>query len=160
MLRNAVGSKKAADPEDAPVGDIVVASIPTLAFGINKRARNLKTFLSNWRTGHKNVLIVVDECHHCAAPTWRALLHALERRFPGNRLLGLSATPTRTAERERPILWHYFHRVIHEEPVLRLIHERVLAMPRIRLVETGVQEIADAASKRYFQQFHDFSPRF
>jgi DNA repair protein RadD len=36
-------------------------------------------------------LIVVDECHHAAAPTWRRILDA----YPNAKVLGVSATPQR-----------------------------------------------------------------
>lgn len=68
--------------EKSPDADIVFASIQTLG-----RASGLGAFARD-----RFDYVVVDEFHHAAAPTYRALLDHFEPEF----LLGLTATPDRT----------------------------------------------------------------
>jgi superfamily II DNA or RNA helicase/diadenosine tetraphosphate (Ap4A) HIT family hydrolase len=62
--------------------DVLFASIQTLG-----RARHLRNFPADYFD-----YIIVDEFHHAAAPTYRALIEHFTPRF----LLGLTATPERT----------------------------------------------------------------
>ena len=68
--------------EKDPSADVLFASIQTLG-----RVRHLRNFPSDWFD-----YIIVDEFHHAAAPTYRALIDHFTPRF----LLGLTATPERT----------------------------------------------------------------
>ncbi|MCB9891592.1 MAG: DEAD/DEAH box helicase family protein [Planctomycetes bacterium] len=68
--------------EKTPDTDILFASVQTLA-----RTQHLDTFATN----HFDY-VIVDEFHHAAAATYRALIDHFEPRF----LLGLTATPERT----------------------------------------------------------------
>jgi superfamily II DNA or RNA helicase len=113
--------------------DVLVGSIPTLTFAYKRGGRNLSRMLD---VHPRFSLVVVDECHHGVAETWTWLIEELRRRIPGVRILGLSATPTRHAEQEQPLLWKIFGQVVHEEPVLDLIDSGVLARPTIIPVDT------------------------
>lgn len=113
--------------------DVLVVSIPTLTFAYKRGGRNLSRMLD---VHPRFSLVVVDECHHGVAETWTWLIEELRRRIPGVRILGLSATPTRHAEQEQPLLWKIFGQVVHEEPVLDLIDSGVLARPKIIPVDT------------------------
>jgi superfamily II DNA or RNA helicase len=130
--------------------DVVIASLPTL--GWTRELPNVDKLLD---IHEKFDLIVVDECHHAVASTWKRLLKELRRRLPASKLLGLSATPTRTAEREVPELWKLFGRIIHEVSPLPLIKQGVLARPHIISVET--EQVFEATEKeaQLFQQFDD-----
>jgi len=66
---------------------IVVATVQTLA---NKR---LKEFIT--RFGRRIALFVIDEAHHAAAPTYRAIVDAINEARPDAMLLGFTATPNR-----------------------------------------------------------------
>lgn len=77
-------------------------------------------------------VIIVDEAHHTVAPTYREVLRRLE--VKGRLLLGLSATPTRTNESERPGLTNIFNkRVIYQERYVDLMKQGFLAEPRHRV---------------------------
>lgn len=131
------------------VTDVTVASIPTLAF---QDDRGLAAFTS--AQGGFDVC-VVDECHHGAARTWRRLIEALRERAPGLRVLGLSATPTRTDEKELTSLTRHFGEILFEVATLPLIERGILANPRIIAVDTGRRFAATAAERDSFEQFHD-----
>jgi len=66
---------------------IVVATVQTLA---NKR---LKEFIA--RFGRRIALFVIDEAHHAAAPTYRAIVDAINEARPDAMVLGFTATPNR-----------------------------------------------------------------
>jgi len=104
-------------------------------------------------------LVVVDECHHAVAASWRRVIQGLLKRCPGVRLLGLSATPTRTATSERPQFWKLFSEIIHEEPALQLIREGILARPHLHVVETHRDYRANDEDRRHARKFKDLSSR-
>ncbi len=124
--------------------DVVVASIPTLTLGYRHGGRNLSRLL---HAHPRFSLVVVDECHHGVALTWTWLIEELRKRLPQTRILGLSATPTRHAEQEQPLLWELFKEVIHEEPVLDLIDSGILARPTVIPVDTQVTFDATASEE-------------
>lgn len=133
-----------------PADDIVVASIASLA-----RAHEVVEAL----VADPHLFVVVDEAHHAPARSYRNLLEKLDarKRF---RLLGLTATPTRTRESERGTLHELFGgRVIHQVEVRALIDRRILASPRpVHVatraeVETGVT-LDDLA---HWETFNDLS---
>ena len=69
--------------EDDWSGDVVFASVPTLAQP--KRLESMRSFTN----------MVVDECHHSAAKGWERVLKKARVRNQKLRTLGLSATPER-----------------------------------------------------------------
>jgi len=81
-----VGIEKAEDraPDNCA---IVVATVQTLA-GVR-----LEEFLK--RFGRRIALFVIDEAHHAAAPTYRAILSKILQRRPDALVLGFTATPSR-----------------------------------------------------------------
>jgi superfamily II DNA or RNA helicase len=111
-----------AEGQAAP-GQITVAMVQTLA---GMSAEELGEL--GWRFG----CVVVDECHHTPAVTFRTVLGA----FPGQWRVGLSATPTRTDCLDgmlRYCIGPELYRVTHE----RLVEEGHLIIPQVRFVKTG-----------------------
>jgi superfamily II DNA or RNA helicase len=145
--RFAKGSKKV----QAPV-DVLVASIPSLARKRDERLHCLDQVLRQQRGFG---LIVVDECHHGVARTWKRLIRELQERCPNIKLLGLSATPTRSAEKEQPAFWGLFDSIVHEVELLDLIQRRVLARPKVEVINTGFEFSATPREKAGFEQFND-----
>lgn len=135
------GNRKAREPVD-----VLVASIPTLV-----RAGALESVFREQRDIR---LAVVDECHHAAAPSWKRLLQQLRARGKV-RLLGLSATPTRSAERERDTLWRIFDgTIIHEAHAAELIARGVLAKPDLEFVATNREYGATPKENADWNRFH------
>ena len=133
-----------------PADDIVVASIASLA-----RAPEVVDAL----VADRQLFVVVDEAHHAPARTYRNLLARLEarKRF---RLLGLTATPTRTRESERGVLHELFGgRVIHQVELRTLIERGILALPRPVHVPTNA-EVETGVTRddlAHWETFNDLS---
>ena len=65
--------------------------------------RNLER-LDSWLKGEKEIYLVVDEAHHSTAKTYRRVIDYVKGKVPDVKLIGLTATPFRTAEDERGLL--------------------------------------------------------
>jgi superfamily II DNA or RNA helicase len=66
---------------------VVVATVQTLA------GRRLDEFIA--RFGRRISLFVIDEAHHAAAPTYRAIVDAIISARPDANVIGFTATPNR-----------------------------------------------------------------
>lgn len=134
--------------------DVVVASLPTLAWGRHSGLPNVDE-LHNLHGVFD--LVVIDECHHAPAVTWRKVIQKLVGRRR-TKLLGLTATPTRSSDDEKTVLWQQFHRVIHEEHILDMVKAGILAEPVVYPVATGRTFDADANERREYARFRDLPP--
>jgi superfamily II DNA or RNA helicase len=131
-----IGRFQAGERKNRERVDVTVASIPTIA-----RKGSLERLL---RTQERFDLVVVDECHHSVATTWRNLVDALRVQFLAVRILGLSATPYRQELKEDFALRRMFgQHVIHEVSATELIESQVLSVPLFVEVATG--ELMDFA---------------
>ena len=99
-----------------PSDDVILASVASL-----HRHRNVfRGLLSDPR-----VFVVVDEAHHAPATSYRLLLESLPQ---ARRVVGLTATATRTTPRERPVLGHLFgNSIISQADLESLIERRILS---------------------------------
>lgn len=99
-------------------------------------------------------VLIVDEAHHIAAPTWRGILE----NYPNAKLVGLTATPCRSDGRG---LGNYFNRVIEGPQIPDLIALGHLvrtvyyapAEPDLRGVETRqgdyvIKQLADRMNRK------------
>lgn len=59
--------------------------------------RNLNC-LDSWLKGEKEIYLIVDEAHHSTAKTYRRVIDYVKGKVPAVKLIGLTATPFRTAE--------------------------------------------------------------
>ena len=69
--------------------------------------RNLSV-LDKWLKGENEVYCVIDEAHHATAKTYRKIINYVQERVPNMKLLGLTATPFRTAKEEDGLLSKIF----------------------------------------------------
>ena len=69
--------------------------------------RNMSV-LDKWLKGEKEIYLVIDEAHHATAKTYRKIIKYIEERVPNLKLLGLTATPFRTAKEEEGLLAKIF----------------------------------------------------
>lgn len=99
-----VGIEKAEDraPENC---SIVVATVQTLT------GTRLSEFMR--RFGRRIALFVIDEAHHAAAPTYRAILSKISQRRPEALILGFTATPSR-GDGIRLIDDGIFHQLVYQ----------------------------------------------
>lgn len=65
--------------------------------------RNIER-LDKWLEGEKELYLVVDEAHHSTAKTYRKVINYVKDKVPNLKLIGLTATPFRTAEEEQGLL--------------------------------------------------------
>ncbi len=133
--------------------DIVIASVASLA-----RHPDIVTQMLN----DPRIFTVIDEGHHSVAPSYELILRELRAR-PSRRLLGLTATPTRTLARERPRLNELFgNRILYEADVDELIERGILARPVLVRVDTHVNVDRDLTPSELAALEHggDFNPAF
>ena len=113
--------------------------------------RNLSA-LDNWLTGEKEIFLVVDEAHHSTAKTYRRVIDYVRSKVPHVKLIGLTATPFRTAEQERGLLGRIYtdgvknNAVVHNDVGITyqislkdLINRRILAKPVFESYQTEEQ---------------------
>lgn len=80
-------------------------------------------------------LIIIDECHHSAAVSYRKILDT----FPNAHVLGFTATPTRTSPREKKILASIWDGILYNEySIKRAILEGWLANIYYYSVKTDI----------------------
>jgi len=119
----------------SPQDDIVIASVQS----IRQDSTGGENLEKNWLSHHKNVVLVIDEAHHAPARTYRGLIDTFRKHANPFRMIGLTATPFRTAEREQGHIKKLFPDDITYKTDLRtLINRGILAEPFFRSPETGV----------------------
>ena len=116
-----------------PKDSVVVASVFSVGLGNGSR------FLKNkWLIDDTPVFLVVDEAHHAVAPTYRRVIDTVKQHNPGTRVLGLTATPFRTAEREQGLLKKVFpDDIVFRADMQDLLTQGILAQPRFEDIATG-----------------------
>ncbi len=130
-----------------PADDVVVASIASLA--------RRPDITENWLRADSKRFVVIDEAHRAPAKSYKDLIERLKKRKPYH-LLGITATPTRTLEIERPVLTGLFGgKTISQVTIRTLIEENVLARPHLVTVKTDadVEQGVTRDELRYYERF-------
>ena len=65
--------------------------------------RNIER-LDQWIKDEKDLYLIIDEAHHSTAKTYRKIIDYVRAKVPNLKLIGLTATPFRTAEEEKGLL--------------------------------------------------------
>ncbi|PSB26724.1 helicase [Chlorogloea sp. CCALA 695] len=122
--------------------DIIIASKDSLNSGMDY-------LLNKWANNLDEVLLVVDEAHHATAKTYRKVIHALEESKPRTfKMLGLTATPFRTAIDEGGLLKQIFpDDIIFKEDLRSLITIGILADPIFEELPTKLEIYNDLLPK-------------
>lgn len=113
--------------------DIIIASKDSLNSGFNH-------LVNKWSLNNKSseVFLVIDEAHHSVAKTYRKLISSVRDNVNHFQLLGLTATPIRTAENEKGLLRKIFTDDIAYKVDLRtLINRGILSEPIFEELSTG-----------------------
>jgi len=134
--------------EVSPTDDIIICSIGSIA----RRMDIIEDLLHD-----PNCFVVIDEAHHTVARTYHRLVRALP---PARRLLGITATPTRTAEDERPVLASLFGgNTLYQVAIRPLIEQGFLARPMPVQVMTHQRADAGvtATDQQFLAQFNELS---
>jgi len=134
LLRQAAAKIQVADPtlglgvgfvaaERDDVGaPVVVASVQTLA-----RTRRLERLPRQFDT------VVVDECHHASAQSYRRILAHLE---PSPLILGVTATPQRS---DGQLLGEVWEEIVYQRGIVEMIRAGYLA--DVRGIRVGLESI-------------------
>lgn len=98
--------------------------------------------LDKWLKGEKELYLIVDEAHHSTAKTYRRIIDYVKSKVPNLKLIGLTATPFRTAENEQGLLARIYSdgikdgKVVHGDVGIayqiglkELINRQILAKP-------------------------------
>ncbi len=114
--------------------DIIIASKDSLNSGMDY-------LLNKWAKNLDEVLLVIDEAHHATAKTYRKVINALEESKPKTfKMLGLTATPFRTAISEGGLLKQVFpDDIIFKEDLRKLIALGILADPIFEELPTKLE---------------------
>lgn len=118
--------------------DLIIASKDSLNAGFDYL---YKKWIHN---NTDEIFLVIDEAHHATAKTYRKLISNIWENVQSFRLLGLTATPTRTAESEQGLLKKVFpDDIIYKIDLKTLIRLGILSEPIFEEVETGINFIKD-----------------
>jgi ATP-dependent helicase IRC3 len=133
-----------------PADDIVIASVASLT-----RRRDIARLLLN----DEGRMVVIDEAHHAPAKSYRDIIEELQTRKSW-RVLGLTATPTRTIEQQRPILAQLFGgRILYQVGLHELIRRGILSRPIPVIVHTGANVEAGVTDddRAHYERFGELS---
>lgn len=111
--------------------DIIIASVQTLN-------RNLERLKNQFLKYNEEVFLVIDEAHHATARTYKALINTIEENCNKFNVIGLTATPFRTADKEKSLLAKVFDpKTIYKKDLRELIINKILADPKFIPIETN-----------------------
>lgn len=79
-----------------PTDNLLIVSKDSIGRNLNR--------LDPWLKGEKEIYLIVDEAHHSTAKTYRRVIDYVREKVPAVKLIGLTATPFRTAEDEQGLL--------------------------------------------------------
>ena len=117
--------------------EFIIASVQTLN-------RNLDRLYDRYLRHNEQIFFVIDEAHHATASTYRALINKITQSCPKVNILGLTATPYRTAEKEKSYLSKIFDpKPIYKKDLRDLIINGILAEPKFVPVETEINFTKD-----------------
>lgn len=119
----------------------IKASDDLLIVSKDSIGRNLDC-LDLWLNGEKEIFLIVDEAHHSTAKTYRNVIDYVKARVPNVKLIGLTATPFRTVDKEQGLLSKIYQdglqngKVVHgnigiayQIGLKELINRRILSKP-------------------------------
>ncbi len=126
-----------------PQDDIIFASKDSLN-------ANLEYLGKNWLKDDANeVFLVIDEAHHATAKTYRRLIENLRGQCKNLKILGLTATPFRTAEGEQGLLKKVFpDDIVYKADLRTLISRGILSEPIFEEVETKFDFVREFDEKQ------------
>lgn len=104
--------------------DFIIASKDSLNYN--------QEYLKIWLEHNKdNVCLIIDEAHHATAKTYRNIINMVEKSCENNvKIIGLTATPTRTNENEKGLLGKIFtDGICYSIDLKTLINNGILSKP-------------------------------
>lgn len=129
-----------------PSDDLIISSKDSLNSGFNH-------LYNNWIKGNtEEIFLVIDEAHHATAKTYRKLIQNIQENVSHFQMLGLTATPFRTAESEQGLLKKVFpDDIVYKIDLRTLIRLGILSEPHFEEVATGLNFIKDLTEEQIEQ---------
>lgn len=133
-----------------PTDDIIISSKDSLNSGFEYLQKN-------WLNGTEEVLLIIDEAHHATAKTYRKLIENIKKEVRIFKMIGLTATPFRTAESEKGLLIKVFpDDIIHKVDLKTLVTKGILSEPHFEEIKTNYKIEEDELIKIKESKFSDF----
>ena len=122
--------------------DLIISSKDSLNAGFNH-------LYNNWiKNNTEEIFLVIDEAHHATAKTYRKLIKNIQENVSHFQMLGLTATPFRTAESEQGLLKKVFpDDIVYKIDLRTLIRLGILSEPHFEEVSTGMNFIENLTEK-------------
>lgn len=115
-----------------PEDDILIVSKDSIV-------RSLDT-IKKWIGTANEVYCVIDEAHHATAKSYRKIIDYLKANIKSVKLLGLTATPFRTASEEAGLLKKIFtDDIVYKVDLTDLIKKEILSRPIFEECDTNVE---------------------
>ena len=129
-----------------PSDDLIISSKDSLNAGFIH-------LYNNWIKGNtEEIFLVIDEAHHATAKTYRKLIQNIQENVSRFQMLGLTATPFRTAESEQGLLKKVFpDDIVYKIDLRTLIRLGILSEPHFEEVATGLNFIKDLTEEQIEQ---------
>ena len=122
--------------------DIIISSKDSIRVSTKKGSQNrgFNYLYDNWiKHNPQDIFLVVDEAHHATAKTYRHLIDKVNENVKEFRMLGLTATPFRTAEYEKGLLVKVFpDDIIYKIDLRTLIDRGILSEPHFKEIKTDI----------------------
>jgi superfamily II DNA or RNA helicase len=116
-----------------PTDDIIIASKDSLNRGFKHLYNNLLKYNKD------EIFLVIDEAHHATAKTYRNLIKNIKNEIKEFKMMGLTATPFRTAEKEQGLLLKVFpDDIIYKIDLRTLINRGILSKPIFEEEKTSI----------------------
>lgn len=101
--------------------------------------RGLKHLVKNWLSSNDDIFLVIDEAHHATAKTYREIIDVLNQKAKRVKILGLTATPYRTAKKEKGLLKKIFtNDIVYGVDLSTLISRGILSEPIFKELKTYI----------------------
>ena len=124
-----------------PSDNLLIISKDSLGRNLNR--------LDAWLDNEDEIFLVIDEAHHSTAKTYRKVIDYVKLRVKNLKLIGLTATPFRTAESEQGLLAKIFTDgtrdgksvkndvgIVYQIGLKDLINRRILSAPKFETYYT------------------------
>lgn len=101
--------------------------------------RNLG-IIDKWINNDEEIYLIIDEAHHATAKSYKKLIEHIYQKVDRVKLLGLTATPFRTADNEQGLLAKIFtDGIVFKIDLKDLIKKEILSRPQFEECETEIQ---------------------
>ncbi|MEB3211823.1 MAG: DEAD/DEAH box helicase, partial [Leptolyngbyaceae bacterium] len=152
VVSGTTGHHKPAEIE--PSDDVLICTLQSATRAYEKKHPRFFKFLES---SQGKLFVVFDEAHHSPAPSYSKFIQALQKTYSEMHLLGLTATPTHSNEKQVGWLKELFQQgILHQAYVSELMASNILAEPTFETIQTQVKkELNESDLKQLIQSSRD-----